>query len=113
MNLSRIISGTMNWGTWGVNYSKHEMRQLISESFYSGINAFDHADIYGGYTTEKSFGEVTTAVTRNVSFEVTPPAGEYSSDSAITCPDSSGLSLMYSANFLTFSGQADPSNATV
>ena len=57
MNLSRIISGTMNWGTWGVNYSKQEMRQLISESFDSGINSFDHADIYGGYTTEKSFGD--------------------------------------------------------
>jgi len=57
MILSRIISGTMNWGTWGVNYSKQEMRQLISESYDSGINSFDHADIYGGYTTEKSFGD--------------------------------------------------------
>lgn len=57
MNLSRIISGTMNWGTWGANYSKQEMCQLISESFDSGINSFDHADIYGGYTTEKSFGD--------------------------------------------------------
>ena len=57
MNLSRIISGTMNWGTWGVNYSKKEMCQLISESFDSGINSFDHADIYGGYTTEESFGD--------------------------------------------------------
>ena len=57
MNLSRIISGTMNWGTWGANYSKLEMCQLISESFDSGINSFDHADIYGGYTTEESFGD--------------------------------------------------------
>ena len=57
MNLSRIISGTMNWGTWGVNYSKQEMCKLISESYNSGINSFDHADIYGGYTTEKSFGD--------------------------------------------------------
>ena len=47
----------MNWGTWGVNYSKKEMCQLISESFDSGINSFDHADIYGGYTTEESFGD--------------------------------------------------------
>ena len=45
-------------------------------------------------STEKKFPEVTTAVTRNVSFEVTPPAGVYSSNSAITCPDSSGLSLI-------------------
>ena len=42
----------------------------------------------------KKFDEVSSAVTRNISFEVTPPAGEYSSDSAITCPDSSGLSLI-------------------
>ena len=47
----------MNWGTWGANYSKQEMCQLISESFDSGINSFDHADIYGGYTTEESFGD--------------------------------------------------------
>ena len=52
MNLSRIISGTMNWGTWGVNYSKQEMRQLISESFDSGINSFDHADICLLYTSD-------------------------------------------------------------
>ena len=57
MNLSRIISGTMNWGVWGVNHSKQDMCKLISESFDSGINSFDHADIYGGYTTEQSFGD--------------------------------------------------------
>ena len=57
MNLSRIISGTMNWGIWGVNHSKQDMSKLISESFDSGINSFDHADIYGGYTTEESFGD--------------------------------------------------------
>ena len=57
MNLSRIISGTMNWGIWGANHSKQDMCKLISESFDSGINSFDHADIYGGYTTEESFGD--------------------------------------------------------
>ena len=57
MNLSRIISGTMNWGVWGVNHSKQDMCKLISESFDSGINSFDHADIYGGYTTEEYFGD--------------------------------------------------------
>ena len=66
MNLSRIISGTMNWGVWGVNHSKKDMCNLISESFDSGINSFDHADIYGGYTTEKSFGDafVDTGIKR-------------------------------------------------
>jgi predicted oxidoreductase len=57
MNLSRIILGTMNWGTWGANHSKEDMCKLILESFDSGINSFDHADIYGGYTTEESFGD--------------------------------------------------------
>ena len=57
MSLSRIISGTMNWGDWGVNHSRQDMSKLISESFNSGINSFDHADIYGGYTTEESFGD--------------------------------------------------------
>jgi predicted oxidoreductase len=47
----------MNWGTWGVNHSKEDICKLISESFNSGINSFDHADIYGGYTTEESFGD--------------------------------------------------------
>ena len=50
----------MNWGTWGVNHSKEDMCKLISESFDSGINSFDHADIYGGYTTEESFGDAFT-----------------------------------------------------
>ncbi len=44
-------------------------------------------------STDKKFNEVSSAVTRNISFEVTPPAGEYSSDSAITCPNSSGLPI--------------------
>jgi len=70
MNLSRIISGTMNWGTWGVNYSKKEMCKLISETFDSRINSFDHADIYGGYTTEKSFGDafIDTGIKREEVF---------------------------------------------
>ena len=56
MNLSRIISGTMNWGSWGANYSSKEISELIRCAYENGINSFDHADIYGGYTTETSFG---------------------------------------------------------
>ena len=60
----------MNWGTWGVNYSKKEMCKLISETFDSRINSFDHADIYGGYTTEKSFGDafIDTGIKREEVF---------------------------------------------
>ena len=55
-NISKIISGTMNWGVWGKNLSEILMTELIEKSVSLGINTFDHADIYGGYTTEKSFG---------------------------------------------------------
>ena len=47
----------MNWGTWGVNHSSDKMSELILSAFNNGINSFDHADIYGGYTTEETFGE--------------------------------------------------------
>ena len=46
----------MNWGSWGSNLSSDEMSSLILNTFNSGINCFDHADIYGGYTTEEAFG---------------------------------------------------------
>ena len=47
----------MNWGAWGVNHSSDKMSELILSAFNNGINSFDHADIYGGYTTEETFGE--------------------------------------------------------
>ncbi len=57
MKLSKIISGTMNWGSWGANYSPQQVSKLINCAYESGINTFDHADIYGGYTTEELFGK--------------------------------------------------------
>jgi len=54
---SKIISGTMTWGKWGMNLSTHEMQDLIEYNLELGINSFDHADIYGGYTTETEFGK--------------------------------------------------------
>ena len=47
----------MNWGTWGANHSSDKMSELILSAFHNGITSFDHADIYGGYTTEETFGE--------------------------------------------------------
>lgn len=57
MNYSRIIAGTMTWGSWGKKLSKIEMMDLIHFCLEQGITSFDHADIYGGYTTEADFGE--------------------------------------------------------
>lgn len=54
--ISNLIAGTMNWGSWGKNLTSHEMQKLINHCIENNITTFDHADIYGGYTTEKEFG---------------------------------------------------------
>ena len=54
--LSQIIAGTMNWGAWDKNLSASEMANLIAVCLEHGISSFDHADIYGSYTTEAEFG---------------------------------------------------------
>ncbi|WP_223845541.1 aldo/keto reductase [Flavobacterium selenitireducens] len=56
-SLSPIISGTMNWGAWDKKLSADEMAHTIHMCLENGITTFDHADIYGGYTTEAEFGE--------------------------------------------------------
>jgi len=53
---SRIVFGVMKWGQWGWNYNTKEMLHLIEQSIEQGITTFDHADIYGDYTTEQDFG---------------------------------------------------------
>ena len=54
---SKIIAGTMTWGIWGKNCTTEEMITLMNSCLENGITTFDHADIYGGYTTEKDFGK--------------------------------------------------------
>ncbi|KGO91779.1 aldo/keto reductase [Flavobacterium subsaxonicum] len=54
--LSPVIAGTMNWGAWQANFNPAQMAQLINNCISVGITTFDHADIYGGYTTEADFG---------------------------------------------------------
>jgi len=54
---SRIISGTMTWGEWGKKLPKNEMIKLMHHCIENDITTFDHADIYGGYTTEEDFGK--------------------------------------------------------
>lgn len=55
-NFSRVIQGCMGWGAWGKKLSQKEMADLMHISIESGITTFDHADIYGDYTTEAEFG---------------------------------------------------------
>lgn len=56
-NFSKIIAGTMTWGLWGKKLSTTHMTRLINDCLAQGITTFDHADIYGDYTTESEFGK--------------------------------------------------------
>ena len=54
---SEIIAGTMRWGIWGANHSPKQVQELIQVCLDENITTFDHADIYGGHTTEELFGD--------------------------------------------------------
>ncbi|WP_417196725.1 aldo/keto reductase [Bizionia sp.] len=56
MTYSKIIAGTMTWGSWGKQLSKKDMILLMHHCIKNQITTFDHADIYGSYTTEADFG---------------------------------------------------------
>lgn len=56
IKLSPLIAGTMNWGIWQANFTTQQMADMIHRCLEMGITTFDHADIYGGYTTEAEFG---------------------------------------------------------
>lgn len=58
--LSPIIAGTMSWGSWDKNLSTKEMSHLIKICVDNSISTFDHADVYGDYTTEIDFGKALT-----------------------------------------------------
>ncbi|MEM9887224.1 MAG: aldo/keto reductase [Bacteroidota bacterium] len=59
LNFSRIVAGVMNWGEWGSNFSPKECLRFIDQCLEAGVTTFDHADIYGHYTTETLFGAAT------------------------------------------------------
>jgi len=63
---SRIIAGTMTWGAWGKQLPKKEMITLMNHCLSQGVTSFDHADIYGSYTTEAAFGNafIESAIAR-------------------------------------------------
>lgn len=58
---SRIVQGCMGWGAWGARLSEKEMAHRIVQGVAMGITTFDHADIYGDYTTEAEFGKAFRA----------------------------------------------------
>src|SRR3990167_6813900 len=65
--LSPIIAGAMNWGVWDKNLNTKEMKNMILLCLENKITTFDHADIYGAYTTEADFGKAfaSSKIARN------------------------------------------------
>ena len=59
--LSPIVAGTMNWGAADKKLSTKEMEYTIQVCLENKITTFDHADIYGLYTTEAEFGHAFKA----------------------------------------------------
>ena len=57
----------MSWGAWGKKFNPNQMQRMIETIVDLGISTFDHADIYGGYTTESAFGTAfsKTAIERS------------------------------------------------
>ncbi|MEN9600348.1 MAG: hypothetical protein RL596_2672 [Bacteroidota bacterium] len=55
-NIGNPIAGCMRWGKWGAGFDTAAYRYLIEQCLAAGIRSFDHADIYGDYTTEEEFG---------------------------------------------------------
>ncbi|WP_396597565.1 aldo/keto reductase family oxidoreductase [Dokdonia sp. R86516] len=56
MKFSRIIQGCMTWGVWGKQFNQQQMIETMNHCLEKGITTFDHADIYGDYTTEGEWG---------------------------------------------------------
>ncbi len=57
-SISPYIIGTMRLGTWGSNLNTTEYERFIEGCLDLDLIDFDHADIYGHYTTENDFGNV-------------------------------------------------------
>jgi len=47
----------MTWGVWGKNFNENQVIETMHHCLEQGITTFDHADIYGDYTTEKMWGD--------------------------------------------------------
>ncbi len=54
--ISAIVAGVMTWGDWGAKMNTSQIQNQIDKCVSLGVTTFDHADIYGGYTTERDWG---------------------------------------------------------
>ena len=55
---SPFMIGTMRLGKWGYNMTSSEIEKFVEGCIENRLVDFDHADIYGSYTTESDFGSV-------------------------------------------------------
>ncbi len=58
MKFAPITIGSMRLGKWGAQLTTAELQKFVEGCFELGLTDFDHADIYGDYTTERDFGEM-------------------------------------------------------
>jgi predicted oxidoreductase len=57
IEFSSFLVGTMRLGKWGENFNTKQWISFIEKSIDLGLRDFDHADIYGDYSTEADFGK--------------------------------------------------------
>jgi len=102
IQLSPIIAGVMNWGVWDKNLNTKEMNHLIHLFIENGITTFDQADIYGGYTTEASFGKawVNTKIDREKIQLISKCGIQYVSDNR---PENKLKHYYYSTDYIIWS----------
>ena len=102
IQLSPIIAGVMNWGVWDKNLNTKEMNHLIHLFIENGITTFDQADIYGGYTTEASFGKawVNTKIDREKIQLISKCGIQYVSDNR---PENKLKRYYYSTDYIIWS----------
>ena len=55
LTLSRIVAGMWRMNEWSL--TPQQRVALIEQCLELGVTSFDHADIYGGYGVETTFGE--------------------------------------------------------
>ncbi len=58
VDISPMIIGTMRLGAWGAKLQTNALQAFIEGCIEMDLTTFDHADIYGDYTTEDDFGKV-------------------------------------------------------
>ena len=104
VQLSPIIAGVMNWGVWDKNLNTKEFAHLINLFIENGITTFDHADIYGGYTTEEAFGKALTEskIDRKKIQLITKCGIQYTSENR---PNNSIKHYEYSKDYIIWSAE--------